>query len=230
MKKLFTLILLSIGLVSYADPSVVSIDQYEIKIVAKVPRIYDNTQSLGYRKYQNQRITGDFYVYYYDDGSKQFICTNMVNLTHKINGSNVTYTCTIDNYGEYVYPRWNAIGNNKTGKFNVSSVAFYMDMEPSYNVGEDEPDNSLLLTFSGYGTMATKKIYWFGYNKNYITYQVNRITSGYATGTMGCGCRAYGHKSPTRIIDECGPSDSVDDVASVYARFQLKFIKRIDCN
>lgn len=38
---------------------------------------------------------------------------------------------------------------------------------------------------------------------------------GFAAGTLGCGCKAYGHVSPTRQAGWNGATDKVDDVAAV---------------
>ena len=85
-----------------------------------------------------------------------------------------------------------------------------MIAEPSYNIGEIDEDTSLYIMMSGKGNInASGKIL---------------AASGYASGTMGCGCNAYGHKSPTRKIGKYGATDFVDDVASVYGHWRLKAI------
>lgn len=61
---------------------------------------------------------------------------------------------------------------------------------------------------SGYVSTSQKKTKLFDY------YQL-RFASGKVSGTLGCGCRAYGHVSPTRVAGPFGPTDWVDDVAEV---------------
>lgn len=41
------------------QPATQIVDTYKIKMSIYVPRIYDNYQSLGYRKYQKQSLTGE---------------------------------------------------------------------------------------------------------------------------------------------------------------------------
>lgn len=210
-------------------------DVYALKMVVKVPRIYDNNTSQGYRKYQAQTLTGYLYLSWDSDnlcGKPTIAISNLVNKTHKINGKCITYSVTVDNDGDYLYPRINMIGNNKKNEFKTPSVIFYMDAEPSYNRGEDDEDNSLLVTLAADGT--SKLLYYYYYNdcfssrylKKYCYYQVRVITklNGYLTGTLGCGCKAYGHKSPTRTQGFCGPTSNVDDVAVVYGKWMAKLI------
>lgn len=68
-------------------------DLYQFKMVIMFPRVYDNTKSLGYRKYQTQRIMGYMKVKYYKDNPTEVELCNLVNLTHKVNGKNITYKC-----------------------------------------------------------------------------------------------------------------------------------------
>lgn len=185
-------------------------DVYDFKMRVKVPRIYDNTQSLGKRKWQTQYIYGQMLVDYNTDDIAPIVTfKNCYNKTHKINGKNVTYLCE-QGYDEVVR-RWVVMGNNKTGSFKDGSCFFYADFEPSYNIGDDEPDNSLLLYFGGYGTLQkVSSSPCAG-----TSCKVKRW-SGYCVGTMGCGCRAYGHTSPTRVLGFYGPvCDWVSDVAAI---------------
>ena len=172
-------------------------------MVLSVPRIYDNMSSLGYRKRQTQRVVGYIYV---DKKSSQGLdepdiaSVDFVNKTHKINGSRVTYH---DALADGVM--WRYIGNNKTGVFKNTQVKFTLDMDPSYNIGDDEPDNTLIVTLAGHG--ATEK-----------------TITGYVTGQIGCGCYAYGHKSPTRTIG-C----NVSDISPLCGRFTMKRICVSSC-
>ena len=49
--------------------------------------------------------------------------------------------------------------------------------------------------------------------------------NGNVAGTLGCGCMAYGHKSPTRKITFYGPGDEVDDVAAVFGNWHLTYLR-----
>lgn len=110
-------------------------DVFDFKMTLKVPRVYNNERSLGFRKYQKQIIKGEMVVDYDSDGNiKEIQFRNVFNRTHKTsNGKNVTYDAKID--GDAFYPRFNAIGDNKKRKFNVPSVCFFFVAEPSYNIG-----------------------------------------------------------------------------------------------
>lgn len=177
-------------------------DYYDFRLTLKVPVIIDNMESLGRRKYKNQQIVGSFAVHYSSDkdGDRQidFAIPALTNRNYKIRGTNVTYETTLDNV------TWVAIGSNRSNIFNVGSVAFSMDADPSYNVGDDEPDNTLVLTVAGYGKQ-------FG------------AFRGFAAGQLGCGCRAYGHVSPTRQLGPQGATDKVQDIAACFGQFRMKW-------
>ena len=197
---------------SRADTVECTVDEYKFTMYVYVPRIYDNNLSLGYRKYQRQKITGYLQIAYPNDGGRPTILVeDLVNKTHKLsNKANITYKCKVDS--GVMYPRVNLIGNNKTCKFLTGAVNFYLDAEPSYNKGEDDEDNSLLITLAGRGyTMPVK-----GGRRMY------RI-SGNLAGTLGCGCYAYGHTSPTRVAAWRGPSCIVDDVAAVWGSWAATY-------
>ena len=199
----FAALTLVIGIAAYdAQDEVWAQDVYDIKMHVYVPRIYDNTQSLGYRKYQIQHVKGEMLMQYNVYGQLIDVkFTNMVNKTHKMsNGNNVAYNAILDTNA--TWPRFNAIGSNKTKKFKTSSICFSLAAEPSYN--------GLYLVLAGKGKLTSN-----GQLKN---------LSGYAAGTIGCGCMAYGHVSPTRQIGYFGPiNDDVDDVAAVYGRWSIKY-------
>ena len=186
------------------------VDYYSFKMRLNIPRIYNNTESLGYRKYQAQTVTGEALFLYGHDGKLldvQF--TNMVNQTYTLsNGKKLTYPRTV--LDTLIWPRFNAIGSNKTDKFNTASINFYLAAEPSYNIGEFDEDNALYIMLAGKGKFHSSKKYL----KN---------ASGYVAGSLGCGCMAYGHVSPTRKIEYYGPGDTVDDVAAVFGRWQLTY-------
>ena len=132
---------------------------------------------------------------------------DMINKTHKLsNGQNVTYKAILDENG--YFPRFCAIGSNKTNRFSTASICFSLAAEPNYNIGEFDEDTSLFVTCSGKGK----------FNPNGKL----KTVKGYASGTLGCGCMAYGHTSPTRTIGKDGPTDNVTDVASVFGTWSMK--------
>lgn len=189
-----------------------TVDEYKIVMYVYVPRIYDNNQSLGYRKYQRQKIVGFLQIAYPNDGSSPTILVeDLVNKTHKLsNKANITYKCKVDS--SMMYPRVNLIGNNKTGKFHTGAVNFYLDAEPNYNKGEDNEDNSLLITLAGKG-----------WTKAVSSGRRMYMIKGNLAGTLGCGCYAYGHTSPTRVAAWRGPSCIVDDVAAVWGSWTASY-------
>lgn len=204
----------------YAGPTT---DVYDFKMRVMVPRIYDNTESRGQRKWQTQIIYGQMLVdYNTDDLAPRITFENCINRTHVINGKHVTYMCE-EGYDD-VIRRWVVMGSNKTGTFKYGSCFFFAGFDPSYNIGDDEPDNSLLLYFGGYGNL--QKVGSSACSG--AIYKVRRW-SGYCVGTMGCGCRAYGHTSPTRVLGFYGPVLScVTDVAAIpkgqwYATYRYSF-------
>ena len=68
-------------------------------------------------------------------------------------------------------------------------------------------DNSLYITLAGKGRLSSSKF---------------KFATGYVAGTIGCGCSAYGHKSPTRKIGYNGATSVVDDIAAVHGRWSMK--------
>lgn len=216
-----------------------SSDTYVVKFMTKVPRIYDNMQSLGYRKYQSQLITGYLTITYPDATEEnpsprpRIEITDLYNKTHKINGRNITYGVIVNNDGEdYVYgprTRVNRIGSNKTGKFDTASIVFYMDANPSYNIGDDVEDNALLMTAAGSGKCKSFKHYEYqcinGRLKKVMVGKCDGIYSvtGNTAGQIGCGCMAYGHTSPTRVADQCGATRIVDDIAAIFGSWRMYY-------
>ena len=53
-----------------------------------------------------------------------------------------------------------------------------------------------------------------------------KAAAGKVAGTLGCGCTAYGHVSPTRKIGYWGPTDDVDDVAAVDGTWSIRLKSR----
>lgn len=226
-------------------PSDYITDVYDFRMSVQTPRIYNNTESLGYRKYQSQTIKGHMCISYSpkvldDDYSKRPIIwfLDLTNQTHKINGAKIGYSCEVDTYGDMgPMTRVNVIGDNKKNEFNTASVCFYMDAMPDYSKGEDDEDNSLLITLGGKGTTSLKTVY--GYEEyQYCScgklrtvkrrivlgkYRYIQSLNGGFGGTLGCGCTAYGHKSPTRVMGALGATESVDDVAAVYGTWSATY-------
>ena len=182
---------------------------YQFKMQLHVPRVYDNTKSLGYRKYQTQTIKGQLSFDYSKDGKligMSFV--NLVNYSHRMsNGKYVTYAGALDDERTL---NCVAIGSNKTKKFKTACICFSLVAEPSYNIGELDEDTSLYITLSGKGSIKNNAI---------------KTANGVVTGTLGCGCYAYGHTSPTRLWWLYGVTSEVSDVAAVYGKWSIKLIK-----
>lgn len=204
-------------------------DVYDFTMRLSVPRVYDNMESLGYRKYQSQNIKGELLITYEEDvgTEKKFPkveVRNLVNYTHKINGYRITYDCIVGGDDSGPTTRVDLIGDNKKDVFKTASIVFYLDAEPDYSKGGDDEDNSLLVTIAGKGTTSdfTERMYDGTKRK----YRLIKRFSGNVSGTLGCGCRAYGHKSPTRIAGAYGPTGFTDDVASVFGSWSATFNKK----
>ena len=202
MKK--TLAITCLALAAFLPhPAMSEVLVYRLTMKLYVPRIYDNMQSKGYRKPQPQTIRGYVYV---DKNVKSgqtepdIIVSGMYNKTHKVGSKSVTYS---DAYATGVMYRY--IGSNKTGVFKQPCVKFSLDLDPSYNIGDDEPDNTLVIELAGQGK-SEKKI------------------KGGVTGQIGCGCRSYGHVSPTRTIVY-----GVNDIAPLYGTFSMTLVGSVAC-
>ena len=183
-----------------------TVDSYNFTMRLQVPRIYDNMQSKGYRKYQPQTIVGTLFLIYSDDGETIVKIKDLKNRTHKVNGKMVTYEChdwPYEDNGILVV----AVGSNKTLKFNHGGVSFSFVADPSYNIGEVDEDNTLMLELSGHGLLRGDVI---------------RTISGSVRGNIGCGCMSYGHVSPTRRFFG-GVTDVVVDVAPLHGTFTARF-------
>ena len=180
---------------------------YKVTMRLYVPRVYDNMQSLGYRKYQWQNITGYLTVdknlatEEYEQAVKSeptITASGFTNQTHKVNKVKVSYDNT-----EADSVMWRYIGSNKTGIFKRAGVKFSLDLDPSYNIGADEPDNTLIVDLSGQGGSE-------------------KVIKGLVTGQIGCGCKAYGHVSPTRDV-----SGNVRDITPLFGIFTMRLKKRM---
>lgn len=197
-----------------------AVDVYDFKMLLQVPRIYDNTQSLGQRKWQVQLVCGQMLVDYDTcDPVPRITFANCVNRTHKVNGRYVTYLCE-EGYDEREC-RWVAMGDNRTRVFQFGSCYFHATFNPSYNVGDDEPDNTLVLDFGGRGNVQ-RIMTAHGVVGKVLQWQ------GFCVGQMGCGCRAYGHVSPTRVLGFYGPL--LDQVVDIAAIPMGKWVARYRCS
>ena len=215
--NMFAAVLISFTSIAENKQTEILTDVYDFKMVLRVPRVYDNMQSLGSRKYLSQTIKGTLTINYYESERPKITISSLTNITHKLsNGKNVTYNCTVNE--DQMMTRVNLIGSNKTGLFKTPSVCFYLEADPSYNIGELEEDNSLYVSLSGSGT-----------TKQYKGVRIINTLRGYVSGTLGCGCTEYGHVSPTRINGVCGATEYVDDVAAVYGRWSAKFNPKKSC-
>jgi len=194
-----------------------AVDVYDFRMRLKVPRVYDNTDSLGYRKYQTQTIKGRIAVTYDEEERyPQISFLWMTNMTHKVGKSYVSYDAKVS---DDVIPRMNFIGNNKTGVFKTPTMIFGLVCEPSYALTEANEDNSLYLVLAGFGT-----------SKVYKGARVASFVSGNVAGSIGCGCSDYGHTSPTRVAGECGPEcDEPDDVCAVKGTWNIRHNAKLSC-
>lgn len=189
------------------------VDSYDFYMRLKIPAIKNNLDSLGSRELKWQRIYGTVHIGYVSPQSEPVVWLDgLYNRDYKIGGKNVTYQPAVTKASLH------AIGSNLTQKFKVVMPSMEMTLNPSYNIGDDEPDNTLILKLAGDG--SAKKM------------------TGYVTGDVGCGCYAYGHTSPTRIVYWPWVSSRyvsyygrwfypcVVDIAPTYGRFVMKFRER----
>ena len=173
---------------------------YDLTMSLNVPVIVDNSRSLGKRVYRRQKIKGRVVVKHDRDGGEPSVeFRDMVNKSHKTSsGQYVKYATAVEGGG------WHAVGNNKTGVFKKPSVFLSIEAEPSYALAGGE-DNTLIVTLAGSGSSA-------------------KCIRGYVAGQLGCGCYAYGHVSPTRILGTC----TVVDTAAVWGTFTMK--RTMECD
>lgn len=195
MKK--TILALSAFAWLASGPAIAESISYKVTLRMKVPRVFRNESSQGYRKAQDQTVTGYIRV---DKGSPEngeprVWADGFRNNTHKVGGKCVTYECSVTDV------MWHYTGNNRTGVFRSPNVKIGLDMDPSYNIGDDEPDNTLLITLAGFG-------------------QSDNVIRGSVAGQIGCGCHEYGHVSPTRNI----VGESVD-IVPLGGTFTMRRVK-----
>lgn len=201
----------------YADEAgetAVAKDIYNITLRLKVPQVFNNSTSEGYRRFKNQTIKGEMHIVWQADGNFHLEFSGLENRHFKVGGKNVTYTGREDR--DVVYSRLAWIGDNKKDLFKTPTLCFYLELEPSYAIGGNTEDNSFYVLLSGSGTSA----------KIEEDIRIARRFSGTVAGTQGCGCHAYGHLSPTRRGDIYGPSEIPDDVVPSYGQWQAIWKRR----
>jgi hypothetical protein len=110
----------------------------------------------------------------------------------------------------------NYIGSNLSGKFKTPCLATSLVLEPSYAIDSVNEDNSFYLVLSGFGSSSDKN-----------GYRVAKSIKGKASGTQGCGCMAYGHKSPTRKAGINGPLSEVSDIVATHGTWTMKWKRRV---
>lgn len=230
MRRLMLMFLLSLGLISISPPTArsdgkeeeditaIAEDEYDLKLTLKVPQVFDNSKSIGYRKYQTQNIKGKMYIVWLNNGSYRLLFENLENQQFKVGGQKVTYNGTEDR--NVVYTRYNYIGSNKKNTFTTPTLCFFLELEPNYAIGGNTEDNSFFVTVAGAGSSAHSKKH---------NCRISKKFSGYVAGTQGCGCSAYGHLSPTRTAGVCGPTDKVDDVVATYGTWKATWKQRNYC-
>ena len=190
-------------------------DEYDFGIFLNVPQVINNSDSHGYRQYRVQSIIGKLYIYWMEDGEYIIDFDNLRNTMFKVGGKHVTYNGLIDR--NVVIPRFNYIGNNKNGVFTVPSMSFYLELEPSYAIGGNTEDNSFYLLLAGKGGSSLTGMGGV---------RIAKYIAGHVAGTQGCGCSAYGHKSPTRRASISGISEVVEDVVPTYGTWSARWRKR----
>ena len=200
------------------DSTIVAVDVYDFKLSLKVPQVFNNTKSTGYRSFKYQRIVGTMYVQWLEGGGCSFAFSDLKNRDFRVGGAYVTYDGVTNN--EMLYGRLNWIGNNKTEVFKIPTLCMGVEFRPSYATGEGTEDNSFVLVLSGKGSSGMKRS---------LGAQVATTFWGYASGTQGCGCAAYSHKSPTRRGGECGPTSAVDDVVATFGIWRARWKGRAYC-
>lgn len=187
------------------------INYYKVLMRLDIPQVFDNTQSLGYRKYKRHSIKGMMCLKFKKDEitpDVEFLW--LTNSTHKINGKKVTYEVERDMERSFDYV---LLGDNKTEVFKTSAMAFSIICNPSYAIWEKPTeDNALYLDIAVRGnTKSTKYGRVFG------------SLSGNVSGRMGCGCSDYGHKSPTRIAWAFDHTGIVIDKAPVKGNITFRY-------
>lgn len=166
---------------------------YDLSMTLRVPAIVDNSQSLGKRVYKVQHLKGSLTVKT-TEGEPEVSVTGLWNKSHRMsNGKYVTYSTVVEGVG------WHVVGDNRKGVFKKPSVFLSMEATPSYALADGE-DNTLIVTLAGGGSS-------------------DKVIHGYVSGQLGCGCYAYGHVSPTRIMwNPC----AVVDTAAVWGTWKAK--------
>ena len=194
--------------------SVVAVDEYEMTLSLDVPQVLDNMESLGRRVYKKQTIKGLMRVHWLAEGGCSFSFDDFENRSFRTGGGKVTYDVFVDD--DRPAPRFAWIGSNATGKFTKPTLTLSVVMDPSYALTDPGEDNSLLITLSGKGTSMVKD-----------GSRIAKTLSGKVSGTQGCSCYDYGHKSPTRTAGVDGPTEEATDVVSTDGNWKAKWRNRV---
>ena len=136
------------------QPATETVDTYRFKMSIYLPRIYENAQSLGYRKYQKQSLTGELSIIYRGSEPPKFKVEKLVNNTQR----GISYECYSESGESWIDGMVVALGSNKTKKWNQSGMKFSFWADPSYNIGDLGEDNSMFLDLSGKGTFTKKSL------------------------------------------------------------------------
>jgi len=191
-------------------------DVYDVRFRLRVPRVYDNGASLGYRKYQTQDIRGQMFVTYGEDALPSVSFSDFTNLTHLIGDSNVTYTASLD---EDALMNFSWCGDNRKQTFTRPNCNFAVVLSPSYKRGDDMLDDLHLTVACTVGS-SLRTMTEAG------RVQIAKTLTGYAAGQLRCNCTAWGHVSPTRIWGLLGPTYFVTDIASVAGSVRMRYNKK----
>lgn len=192
------------ALFAHSDPVPAWADRYDLKLTLKVPAIVDNMESKGKRVYKTQRLRGTLVAYYYDEGRDPYVAVvGLYNKDYAIRGRCVTYGTTVSDV------LWRAVGDNRKEVFKKAAFGFRLEANPSYNVGDDEPDNTLILTLAGAGTVKS--------------------VSGNASGHVSPTRIVYCHYVGSKWAQTCWPHwwyPTVVDIAPCWGTWSIKFRDR----
>lgn len=191
-------------------------DVYDVKMKLNIPRVVDNTQSLGYRKYQAQLISGQMFMTYGDYGVEKVCFSKFINYTHKVNDIYVTYQVVMD---EDSLHNFSWCGDNSKQEFFAPNFNMTIEMTPSYKKGSEMLDDIYLSIACTHSIVKTDM-----HNDDYV--HIVYYMKGYCTGQIGCNCTAWGHISPTRIWGWCGPTYITTDIASIIGQIQIRWNTR----
>ena len=190
-------------------------DIYSFQMTLKVPQVLDNSESMGYRKFQPQIIRGTMVIQWKTDNTYDIVFGDLKNRSFKVAKKFITYKGETDGY--MISPNYTYIGSNKRNTFTIPALAFYAEFLPSYALSDVGEDNSFLLLIAGKGGSSLKKN---------LNARIATSFRGYVTGTQGCGCMEYGHVSPTRRAGAMGATDIVVDAVATFGTWRATWKSR----